>query len=1473
MLILTLFLVLVSILLSIPKVQTSLGKAATNYLRTTFEVDINVEKVNLAFLGNVKLNEIYIKDHHSDTLVYAKNLTTSIFSYRNILNNKLEFGKISLEDFILNIKTYKNEEDDALTVFVDKFDDGTESDKPSSFLLTATKLKLKNGYVSISDENIENDNPLFFKNITGETTNFRVAGPNVSTEIKDLSFIENHNLKVARLTSDFTYTKSFMRFKNTELKTASSLILADIEFTYNREDFSDFNNLVTIDAVVKQADVSLLDLKSFYSEFGSDDVLHFSTNIHGKLNDFVAKDLQLKTDKNALIYGDLNFKNTFNQENGFSLRGNFTNLTSDYNHLKIILPEVLGNTLPSTFEKLGRFTLSGTTFITQNLIDAQLTLNTDLGTTISDLVLTNINNIDNASYKGKIKVVDFKLGEVMGDSLVGLLSMEANIDGNGFTFENLNTSVKGKVSKHQYKNYTYKNISLNGVFKNKHFDGEMEVNDDNIKLNFNGLADLSNDVYKFDFKSTVDYCDLNTINLFKRDSISKIKGDIEIKVQGNSFDDLVGAVNFKNLLYLNQKGNYFFKDFNVTSSFSDSTRTISINSPEILTGRVVGRFKFNELGKLAQNSIGSIYSNYNPFKVTPNQNLNFRFNIYNKIIEVFYPEVILAPTTTIRGDISSNNNLFKLNIKSPKVEAFSNIINELNLQIDNKNPLFNTQLTIDDIQSDYYNISKLHLVNITLSDTLYFRTEFNGGIENTEKFDLSFYHTFNKENKSVFGLQKSNFIFKNNTWIINPENNLKNKVVFDNKTKLYTIDQFLITSKGQKIEFQGTMQDTISKDFKFNFQNVKLSNITPDIDSLKLRGIINGSLNYNQFNKQIKPTANLTVSDFNINNSYQGDLKVEIEGKNSMKEYAVNVSLKRDNSISFSAIGDLDFTPVKPTLDIIVDFEEFKLDAFSPLGEDVFNNIRGYAYGNINVNGQLNNPTMTGELYLDQAGLYFPYLNVDYLFEGTSVITLDKQTFNFEDVQIKDTKYNTKGALTGTVSHKYFDNWSLNLDLNTKNLLVLDTEEEESSLYYGTGFIGGNATIKGPTDKLVIDVVGTTNKGTRFVIPLSDVKTVSSSELIRFVSKEKNINEIESRKAFISEKLKGLSINFNLEVTKDAEVEMVLDKATGSSLKGSGTGNLQIELDTKDKFDMYGNFIVDNGIYNFKYGGIINKPFNVKKGGRISWNGDPFTADINIEAVYRVSANPKSLLENITANRKIPIDLITRFSGELFNSDRTFDIEIPNSSSTVASELAFKLNSNDDNSKTRHFVSLLASGAFYNESDLSVNTSGLVYGTASDLLSNAFDNIVNKGDNKFKLKPVYTFGEKNSIDNLNINDQFGFNFGYEINNRILINGKASMPIGSKEPTSIIGEVTIDFLLNDAGTLTSSIFNRQNEIQYSEQDEEGYTQGIGINYQIDFDNGAELLEKLGLKKKKVKDTTTIIEPTVKTVKQNKLIKIN
>ena len=163
-----------------------------------------------------------------------------------------------------------------------------------------------------------------------------------------------------------------MSFSDTVLETATSSVFADILFTYNREDLSDFNNKVTIEADIGKADISLTDVKKFYDELADNDVLHFSTRITGKLNDFVSHNLKLRSDRNAVINGDLNFKNAFNQENGFSLDGKLSNLTSDYHHLKGLLPNVLGKTLPTSFEKLGRFTIRGNTYITENLINTTI---------------------------------------------------------------------------------------------------------------------------------------------------------------------------------------------------------------------------------------------------------------------------------------------------------------------------------------------------------------------------------------------------------------------------------------------------------------------------------------------------------------------------------------------------------------------------------------------------------------------------------------------------------------------------------------------------------------------------------------------------------------------------------------------------------------------------------------------------------------------------------------------------------------------------------------------------------------------------------------------------------------------------------------------------------------------------------------------------------------------------------------------
>ena len=1443
---------LISILLAIPAVQTKLGKLATNILNEDYNTNITVHKVKLSLFGDVDLKEIEILDHHLDSMIFVKKLTTSIFSYRNILKNKFEFSDIELEGVNFLIRTHKGEDRDAFVQFIESFDEEKSDSIPSDFLLTADSVILEDFNLKIYDENKLDDVPVAFRNVTGPIENFKIDGPNFNGDIRGLSFVENHEIEVESLISDFSYTREKMSLFQTELSTENSKVTADIVF-FRDGSFKDFNNKVKFKGDIKSADLSLEDLRKFYGEFGHNNVLHFKTKLEGTLNDFKTRGFQLESDLRTIIVGDFHVKNAFESENGFSIYADLNNLVSEYDNLKNLLPNILSKSVPTSFKDLGRFGISGTSFISNSEINTDIEINTDLGSIITDLHLTDINNIDNASYKGNLKIIEFDLGKIANDSLIGKISLDADIDGYGFTFENLNTVVVGEVYEHNYKGYSYNNIDVNGRFQNKKFEGELIVSDENLQLKFNGLADLSKEIYKFDFRTTVGHADFNQLNLFTRDSVAILKGDIDIDLRGNSFENVVGSINFKESSYNNEIGNYYFEDFDITSENVDSIKVVKINSTDIINGEIRGNFKFIELPNLTQNALGSIYTNYSPNKVTSGQFLDFEFDIKNKIVEVFFPEVILSKNTLISGFVNSDDADFKLNLKSPKIEAYENTVDDIRLQIDNKNPLFNTQLTIDKVSSKNYKISKLNLVNVTLNDTLFFRTEFFGGIKGDDKYDLGFYHTIDENNNSVVGLNSSEIDFRGTKWLLNPTENKQNRMIFNNQFSQFEVLDFEMVSDEQKVVFKGYSKALDNKHFNLELDNVKLEGITPDLEDWQFEGLIDGDINYTINENGVLPIANVTIENFIVNDSYQGDLDVSMRGRNSSETFNINLSLGHNDFDSLFANGVLDFAPEEPTVDVAFEFEKFKLDILSPIGDENFEDMRGHIYGNARLSGLLANPDMDGEFYLFDAGLAMPYLNVNYDFEGTTIVNLHGQTFEIIDLTLKDDVKGTRGTLLGSISHDYFTDWKLDLNLNTDNLLVLNTEQTEESLYYGQGYIDGGARIEGFTDNLTIDVNGKTNKGTRFVIPMSSSSTVDNTGIVTFTTGIQQGEEREIPDEVLFERLKGLKLNFNLQVTKDAEIEMVLDNVTGSMLKGSGTGDLQIAIDMNGMFNMYGDFIIDKGLYNFNFKDVINKEFTATRGGRISWNGNPYEADIDIETIFRVYANPKYLLENVYTSRDIAVDLVARFSGELFNSKQEYDILMPDADSEIKAELDFKLNgSNDFNTKMNNFGSLLIFGSFYSdESTLGDNSRMLIAGISEEFLSSALTNIINSNNNNVKIGVTYDIGSPTSdIQNLETDDQLGFTVATQINDRILIDGKLGVPVGSNNQSGLVGEVEIEFLLNEEGTLRSSVFNRQNEIQYSEE-EEGYTQGVGLTYQFDFDTSSEFLERLGLKKTQAK----------------------
>ena len=1436
-------------MLTLPFVQTKIGHYFTNSLNEKYKININVEQVSLTVFGGVKLKKVLILDHHKDTLIYAKRIKTNILDWNKLLNVDLIFGDIALDEAYFNMKTYKKEKQSNLDKFVAAFDTGAPPSK-EPFLLTATKVKIVNGHYSLIDENRENPKDVDFTNINLSATALKIYGSEVNTTINKLSFQDHRGIFVEDLSTKFSYNDKHIKLENLDLLTRESKLKGSIVMNYEMEDFSHFTDKVEFDIKLEKASLASNDIRCFYNELGKNQYFKIKGRIKGPLNNLVITNLKLVDSKKSEIIGTINFKNLFpSKGKQFYMNGEFDKLSTNYDNLVTILPNVLGKRLPVILKKLGTVNLVGDAQVTTTSVAANFDMTTRLGKVNSDLNIENMHLSDKAAYVGNVVLEDFDIGTLLDRKDIGKTSLNLDIDGKGFSQKILNTSVKGDISKIDFKNYTYTNVVLNGNFNSGLYKGQISANDPNLTMNFDGLVDLRKKESGYDFHINVENADLHKLKLVK-DSISRFQGDIVVQVSGNSIDNLSGDLFINKTTYQNVKATYVFDDLYINSTFDqERTRTITVKSSDVIEGEIVGKYEFNQLNNLVTNSLGSLYTNYKPVKVKKGQFLKFNFTIYNKIIEIFNPEISIGTNTVVKGNINSDNQEFKLNFNSPKISASTNTFDNVRIKIDNKNPLYNAFIELDSIKTKYYKIRDFSLINVTMKDTLFFRTEFKGGTAGQDYFNLNLYHTINAANNNVVGLNKSEIKLKDYLWFLNEKETANNQIIFDKSFENFNFDNIILSHENQEITFMGEIKGTTYKDLKVSIKDVDLNQITPTDPKFVFNGNVNAIVNYKQNNAVYQIPASIQIDHLNINKIDLGNLNFDVVGDENLKKFTLNASIENENLESLNTNGSIEIIDKKTILDLNLKLDKFNLGILGSLGGDVLSNIRGFASGNTSIAGNLNKPEINGRLYVDNAGLTIPYLNVDYSLSERSIVDLVDEKFLFKNNVLTDTKFKTKGTLNGSIEHKNFSDWKLDLAVSSKRLLVLDTKDSEDAAYYGVAFINGLATIKGPTDGLFIKVDAKSESGSSLKIPINDAENISENDFIHFLSAKEKFN-IKKGIVDNSRNYKGLELEFDLDITPNAEVEVILDRNSGHGMKGRGNGTLLFKINTLGKFNMWGDFQAYDGTYNFKYGGIIDKKFIVKKGGYISWEGNPLKARLNLEAIYKTSANPALLLENSSFNKKVDVNVVIGLRGDLTSPEPDFNFEFPTVSNVLKSEIEYKLN--DKDVRQTQALYLLSTGSFLSSSG--VNQSALssnLFESATSLLTG----MIHSEDEKFNVELDIIAADKTVGSEAD--GRFVASVSSKINERITINGKVGVPFGGVNQSAVVGDVEILYRVNEDGTVNLRFFNRENDINYIGEGI-GYTQGIGISYEVDFDTFKELANKFlkNVKIEKVTDSSVI-----------------
>ena len=1421
---------LIIITLSIPSVQTFIANKVTTKLNDEFGTSIHINRLGLNWKGEVDLREVYIEDHHQDTLIYAKRLQTNLLSIKNLAEGDLDFGFIELNKPKFYLKTYKGEESDNVSIFADKFNTGAPS-SGNVFELKAEIIKLSDGKVKIIDENLNQPETFNLSKVNIDSNNFSIEGPNVKMNIKQLSLNAKRGLEIKNLAGIFSYSLTSISLKQLSIRTGGSLIKGDIIMNYAEGEISDFVNKVVLDVHFDETKISTNDLNAFYNEFGKNQDITLNGDVKGTLNNFTFTNGKIESGQ-IKVLGDFNFIDLLSADNDFTIYANNHNISTNYNALIRFMPRQLGGVLPKEINYLGNIKFKGSTTITKTTLTTSSVLGSSLGSAKTNINIHNLNDEKNATYIGDIEFTNFDLGSLAKTESLGTITAKLNVEGVGFTQKTLDTKVTGEIKSFIFENYNYQNITLSGNFKQPLFDGELNIDDPNLKLSFNGLVDASEELNRFDFKANVEYAELNKLNLMKRDSISIFAGKIDMEMNGNDLNNTFGTISFNETFYQNETDDFYFDDFKIDSKKDGLKRTIEINSPDIMTGNIKGEFLIEDIPNLFINGIGSVYANFTPKEIKENQYIDFDFEIYNKLIEVFVPDLQLGENTRIKGSVYSNKSKMKFDFNSPEMMVFDNYLGKVKFKLDNFNPLYNAYISVDTLDNGIYNLKDFNFINKTINDTLYISTNFTGG-KNKNIFNLSLYHTIDPEGNSVVGVKKSDISYNENIWFLNEKNDKNNKIIFDNNFKNIKFDSIVLNHNDEFIEFAGSTTDSTYKNLKVHFTDVNLGNLVPKVDSLDLKGNINGDLSILQKDGIYFPSSSITIDNIDVNDTALGDMVIDIKGNNQLTRYDLNATLTNNNVKSINSIGYIDVKGEQTQIQLNIDLNEFNLKAVSPFGGSVITDIRGLISGNGKVTGNIKSPDILGNFNLKNSGLNVPYLNIDFDLDDSTNLIVTKEKLEIVKTSITDTKYFTKGILTGNATHNNFGNWKLDLKIDTDNLVVLDTPPDEDQLYYGTAFISGTTKIHGPINELIIDVNAATEENTVFKIPLSDTESIGDNSFIKFLSPKEKEAKLRGE-AIITEDLLGLTLNFELDINKNAEIEIVIDQETKSALRGRGAGTLLIEINTLGKFNMWGDFIVYEGIYDFRYGKIIRKEVEVEKGGTVTWDGIASDADLNLKAIYKTKANPSALLDDPTINRKIPVDVYIDLTNSITQPELKFDIDFPEVSSSVRSELEYKLQTEEEREKQALF--LLTTGSFISD------TAGqsAISGTVTDGVNAILAQILTDDDAIINIAPYYDMG----IDTKEIEtqDEFGVQFSSQISERIVVNGKVGIPVGKINDSRVAGDVDVQWLVNEDGSLRINFFNRQAELQFIGEDQT-FEQGAGISYQVDFDTIKELMNKL------------------------------
>ncbi|HEY2649929.1 MAG TPA: translocation/assembly module TamB domain-containing protein, partial [Puia sp.] len=983
--------------------------------------------------------------------------------------------------------------------------------------------------------------------------------------------------------------------------------------------------------------------------------------IKGSVSDLAGKNIKINAGLHTELRGDIHLAGLPDINKTFiDFRSN--DFRTTYQDIITFIPSLkkISNPRIDRIQNLrfvGNFQGTVKNFVTSGTIE------TNLGTLVTNVSM-QIPVGRPASYSGNLLTNDFQLGRFLEDSSLGKISFNGKVHGTGLALNTINASLDGNVREFNYQGYTYEDIFLNGQVRKKRFDGKIISNDSNLHATLIGLIDYSQEVPKFDFNAVVDKANLHALH-FTRDSID-FNGKLRFNFSGNDVDHFLGKARIFDASIYRKGQRMSFDSLVVESNIVDSSKTITVMSNEF-EAAIVGEFSIKKLPAAFQEFLHRYYPSYikpNTIKLSREK---FSFVITTRQIEpyldLFTKNFRGFNNTNINGRINSDQNLLNLNADVPQF----NYKNIAFYKVELKGNGNYDSLYIDNKIGEVYVNDSLHFPQTHIQ-----LRSFNDISD--VKISTSANQTLNAANISAqvttltdgvkIKFNPSTFDINSKTWTIDKNGELlfsKNTVGAES-VRIYSGEQQFLVSTSPSGE--GNWNDV-----HLELKKINIGDFSPFfIKDERVEGVLTGQVDITDPFNHTYARFSGQAEYFRFSNDSVGRINLTADYNKSTG--IVNGTVNSDNKdyrFDLKGIFNTSDSATQPINIMIPNMVNTKIDLLEKYIGAVFSNVTGYATGNLQIVGTGDKLDYIGDIHLTDARLHVNYTRCTYRIPS-AMVHMRADGIDFGAFQIRDSLGNTAEVSKGKLFHHSFRNLSYDFAINTNKLLLLNTHITDNNQFYGTMIGRASVKLYGPQEDLQMDIKGEPTDSSYIYIPTNTSRESADADFIVWKVYGK---EMTKQKLTSSEN--NFTVSVDITANNYANVFLIIDPLTKDIIKATGHGNLQMRVGTNEDMSIRGLYVIDRGNYNFSFQSFIKKPFVFMQGVEnfIRWTGDPYDADINIQAIYEAENIQMNVLDENNRNQSTgtigakaktylgPIWVVASLRDKLMHPTINFEIQIP----------------------------------------------------------------------------------------------------------------------------------------------------------------------------------------------------------------------